>query len=89
MINRDPRFTRLEQRSQAVVVLMVIALVILLIQLWLITIALEEYMAAHSGLALPTFLASGACFLINLWLLKYLYDLDRNQQPPPGRFPTA
>jgi hypothetical protein len=77
MINRDPRSTRLEQRSQAIVVLMVVVLVLLLIQLWLINIALEEYLAARSGLALPTFLASGACFLVNLWLLKYLYDLDR------------
>ena len=40
--------------------------------------ALEEYLAAHTALAIPTFAASGFCFLINLWLLKYLYDIDRN-----------
>ena len=60
-------------------VLMILVMVILLIQLWLVTIALEEYLAAHTALAIPTFAASGFCFLINLWLLKYLYDIDRNE----------
>jgi len=68
---------RLEQRTRAVTVLTVVVLLVLLIQLWLITIALEEYLAAKDHLAVGTFLASGACFLLNLGLLKYLYDLDR------------
>ena len=76
MIQKDPRLARLEQRSQAVATLMVLVMMILLIQLWLITIALEEFLAAHTALAIPTFAASGVCFLINLWLLKYLYDID-------------
>lgn len=79
MISKDPRATRLEQRSQAILTLMIFIMVILLIQLWLITIALEEYLAARLTLAIPTFLASGACFLLNLWLLKYLYDIDRRE----------
>jgi uncharacterized membrane protein (DUF485 family) len=74
----DPRLAKLEQRTQGVMTLMVLMLAVLLIQLWLLTIALEEFMAAHTALALPTFGASGFCLLLNLWLLKYLYDLDRN-----------
>jgi hypothetical protein len=74
----DPRLAKLEQRTQAVMTLTILVLAVLLIQLWLLTIALEEFMAAHTALALPTFGASGFCFLLNLWLLKYLYDLDRN-----------
>lgn len=70
----------LGQKSQGILVLMSLALLILLIQLWLITIALEDYLAAHTRLAVPTFLASGFCFLINLGLLKYLYDIDRGGQ---------
>ncbi len=66
-----------DRRSQAIVTLMVMVLVIFLIQLWLITIALEDFLAAQFRLAVPTFLASGGCFLVNLWLLKYLYDVDR------------
>ena len=69
----------LARRSQAIVTLMVMVLIILLIQLWLITIAMEEYFAARTALALPTFLASGGCFALNLWLLKYLYDIDRDK----------
>ncbi len=80
MIAKDPRKARLEQRSQAVLTLMAIVLVILLLQLWLITIALEDYLAVHTALAVPTFAASAICFLINLWLLKYLYDIDRTAE---------
>ena len=70
---------QLARRSQAIITLMVMVLIILLIQLWLITIAMEEYFAARTALALPTFLASGGLFVLNLWLLKYLYDIDREQ----------
>ncbi len=80
MIQRDPRRAWWEQRSQAISMLMICVLVIFLIQLWLITIALEEYLAARSDLALPTFLASLACFLVNLWLLRYVRDIDRKGQ---------
>lgn len=69
-----------ERRSQAMVVLLCFALVIFLIQLWLITIALEEHLAERSALAWPTFAASGACFLVNLVLLRYVNDLDRKRQ---------
>lgn len=68
-----------ERRSQAMVVLLIFVLVLFIIQLWLITIALEEHLAERSALALPTFLASAFCFLINLGLLKYLNDLDREK----------
>ena len=70
---------QMARRSQAIVTLMIMVLIILLIQLWLITIAMEEYFAARTALALPTFLASGGCFVLNLWLLKYLYDIDREK----------
>ena len=76
----DPRLAKLEQRTQSVTTLTILVLVVLLIQLWLLTIALEEYMAARTELALPTFGASCLCFLLNLWLLKYLYDVDRNRK---------
>ena len=78
----DPKLAKLEQRIQGVQTLMVMVMVIFLIQLWLLTIALEEYMAARSGLATPTFLASVFCFLLNLWLLRYLYALDKKEDKP-------
>ena len=68
-----------ERRGQAVTVILIFVLVVFLGQLYLITIAIEEWMAERHGLALPTFLASGFCFLLNLGLLRYLYDLDRDK----------
>ena len=76
----DPHQAKLEQRAQGVMTLMAFILGVLLIQLWLLTIALEEFMAAHTGLALPTFGASGLCFLLNLWLLRTLYALDKKDR---------
>ena len=76
---KDPRLVKLEQLSQNVMTLLLMVMVVLLVQLWLLSIALEEYMAAQNRLALPTFLVSVVCLLINLWLLKYLYDIDRKE----------
>jgi hypothetical protein len=75
----DPRMAKMEQRTQGVMTLMVMVMLVLLVQLWLVTIALEEYMAARATLATPTFLASLGCFLLNLWLLRYLYRLDKKE----------
>ena len=75
----DPRLVKLGQKTQAVSSLMVMALVILLIQLWLLTVALEEFMAAKSALAIPTFGASGFCFIVNLVLLRTLSKIDKRE----------
>ena len=75
----DPRLAKLEQRTQGVTTLMALILGVLLIQLWLLTIALEDFMAAQTALALPTLGASGFCLLLNLWLLRYLDALDKRE----------
>ena len=82
MNRKDSWIAKLEQRSQNVMTILVLVIAVLLIQMWLLSIALEEYMASRSALALPTFLASGFCLLVNLWLLKYLYDIDRKEDNP-------
>ena len=69
-----------ERRTHAISVLLTFVLLIFLLQLWLMTIALEEHLGAGHALALPTFLASGGCFLLNLRLLKYVNDLDRQHR---------
>ena len=68
-----------QRRAEALVMLLCLALALFLIQLWLITLALEEHLAEHSELALPTFLASGVCFFFNLILLRYIHDLDHRK----------
>jgi hypothetical protein len=80
MIQRDPQLARIEQKSQSVLPLLLGVLLLLLIQLWLVTIALESYLAANTTLAVPTFAASVFCFLLNLWLLKALYGIDRREE---------
>lgn len=69
-----------QRRAQALVTLLFMVLALFLIQLWLITLALEEHLAEHSALAIPTFLASGGCFLVNLVLLRYIHDLDHRRE---------
>lgn len=76
----DPTNRSLDHRGQSVQTILIVVLVVFLIQLWLITIALESYLAARSGYAVPTFVASGACFAVNLWLLKELLDVDRGEE---------
>lgn len=83
MNGREPQLADMERRSQTILTLMILVLIVFLIQLWLITIALEDYLAAHHTLALPTFLASGVCFLVNLRLLRYLFDVDRKREDRP------
>ena len=68
-----------ERRAQAVTVILVFVLVVFLVQLWILGVAVEEWMAERRGLALPTFLASGFCLLLNLAFLRYLSDLDRDK----------
>lgn len=80
MKDQDPRVARLEQKVQGIQTIMWIVLLVFLLQLWLITIALEEYLAAKSSLAIPTFAASLVCFLFNLWMFKYLRDIDRRNE---------
>ncbi len=77
MIQKDPHLAKLEQKSQGVMTILTMVMLVLLIQLWLLNIAVEGFLAAHTYLAVPTFLASGFCFLLNLGALKYLYAIDR------------
>ena len=81
MNQKDPWLAKLEQRSQSVMTLLILVIAVLLIQLWLLSIALEEFMASESGLAIPTFAASCFCLVVNLFILKYLNDVDRKEEP--------
>lgn len=79
MPDDDAFLKRLAQRASALQMLLAIVLILFLIQLWLVTAAFEDVMAARNRLLMPTFVASGVCFFINLGLLKYVYDLDEEE----------
>ncbi|HEY3333566.1 MAG TPA: DUF6755 family protein [Capsulimonadaceae bacterium] len=70
------------RRSSMIVTIMILVMAVLLIQLWLVTLAVEGYMASRAALAWPTFGASLGCLLLNLRLLKYVYEIDRNKEQP-------
>lgn len=62
-----------------VIVNAILAFVILIVvlQLWLLTATMNAYLGGNTGIVLPAALASGACLLLNLGLLWYLYRMDR------------
>ena len=76
MILKDPHTAKQDQKASGLLSVMLIVMLVLLIQLWLLNIAVEEYQAAHLGLAMPTFLASLFCFALNLAALRYLRTID-------------
>jgi len=75
-MNKIERDVRNAQRTQAISVVMIFVILLLLIQLWLLTISMEEFLGGDSRLAVSTFLTSLGCFGINLWLLRYVNGID-------------
>lgn len=68
-------------RAQKMVVvggILCFVLVIDIIQLWLITATMNSYLGGDSGVPVPAFIVSIICFVLNLGLLKFLYQLDNS-----------
>jgi len=78
MVSRDG--APLSERSSSLGALCVMMLIILLVQLWLLSVAVEARIAGHADVTRPSFIASGACFLVNLWLLRWVLEIDRAVQ---------
>jgi hypothetical protein len=79
MMYRDPKEVRIEQRTIGMTSVLAGVLLVLIIQLWLITVALEAHLSANPAVAIPTFAASLICFAVNICLLRYLYRLDAKE----------
>jgi len=77
--NGNGRAAVLERKTLAATALLSGVLIVLLLQLWLITVALEAHLAADPKVAVPTFVASTVCFAVNLGLLKHLNTIDRQE----------
>ncbi len=69
------RFAR-SQRMTMVNGTLVLAIVLVVLQLWLLTATVNAYLGGDRSTAVPAALASLACLGVNLWLLRYLYKLD-------------
>jgi hypothetical protein len=69
-------FTR-EQRTPVVYGMLVFVLTLLVLQLWLLTATMNAYLGGDESVIVPAALASLACLLLNLGLLRYLYRIER------------
>jgi uncharacterized protein DUF6755 len=69
-------FTR-EQRSTIVYGMLGFVVILVVLQLWLLTATMNAYLGGDDGVVWPAALASLACFLLNLGLLRYLGRLTR------------
>jgi hypothetical protein len=54
------------------------------IQLWLLTAAMEALLAHEYHVLVPFAFGSLVLFLLNAALLRFLYDFDRRLNRPPG-----
>lgn len=69
------RFAR-SQRQLVVNGILLFVVVLVVLQLWLLSATLNAQLGGDTGVAIPALLASGACLLLNLGLLRYVYRLD-------------
>jgi hypothetical protein len=69
----------METRQQGLTLfsaVLVLIAILVVIQLWLVTAALEALLARHLEVLIPTALASGALCLLNTGLLWYVVSFD-------------
>ena len=71
-------FTR-QQRMTIVYGILCVVLILVVLQLWLLTATMNAFLGGDEGVILPAGAASAVCLLLNLGLLRYLYQIERPQ----------
>jgi len=71
-----PILTRRQKDTIFAGIFGVVALLVVL-QLWLLTATMNAFMGGDDSVVWPAALASLACLLVNLWLLRRLIYLQR------------
>jgi len=66
-----------EQRGTIVYGMLAFVLVLVVLQLWLLTATMNAYLGGDDSAVWPAAIASIACLLLNVGLLRYLYRLER------------
>ena len=69
-------FTR-DQRMTIVHGILCIVLILVILQLWLLTATMNAFLGGDEGVIWPAAAASMVCLLLNLGLLRYLYQIER------------
>ena len=66
-------------RSQRMIIIngaLVFAIIIVVLQVWLLTATMNAYLGGDVAVAVPAAIASMVCLGLNIWLLRYLYRLE-------------
>lgn len=64
------------QRSAVVLGILCVSVCLVSLQLWLLMATTNAHLGGDSRVVWPAAVTSGACFLLNLGLLRYLARLD-------------
>ncbi len=70
------RFNR-AQRTTIIYAMLCIVLLIVILQLWLLTATMNAFLGDDDSVIWPAVGASVVCLLLNLGLLRYLYQMER------------
>ena len=68
-----------EQRTTIISGMLAFVLIVVVLQLWLLTVTTNAYLGGDESIVWPAALASLACLLLNLGLLRYLGRLTRTR----------
>jgi hypothetical protein len=72
-----------EQRTTVIYGIFCIVLLLDVLQLWLLTGTMDAYLGGEEQVILPAAMVSLGCFLLNLGLLWYVYQIEKGK--PNGR----
>jgi hypothetical protein len=59
--------------------------VVLMVQMWLLSATLEEYLRGHRGIAGPAAVAAGVLFGVSAVLAWLVHGVDTKRRPPTDR----
>lgn len=66
------------QGNAVFVALLLFNLTLILLQIWLFTATLENFIAGKTAMAVPAAIVSVLCAAANVWMLVGLYRVDRS-----------
>lgn len=75
-MNDKPPLRRAQQQT-VVYAILCIVLILVVLQLWLLTATMNAFLGGDESIVWPAAVASLACLLLNLGLLRYLFLLER------------
>lgn len=78
MTHRDPRKPRMGHAKRMTIVnaIFLFVVIIVILQLWLLTVTVNSYLGGNLAVVWPAALVSLACLGLNVGLLRYLYRLE-------------